>query len=260
MSRQVLERGALACSFLALYSWAYPSVSEPTLPHCEPAPNVTGTQDRCLQKAQSLHNAHQAKGTAPEALVNDQWSDRRLSKLPHKIEAVYSDLLQQAQSFSDRNQLNEAINRVAGIPKNSQHYELAHQLQEDWSRELLRQAISECQQARVAKAIGMLNMIPASSQLHDRAAELRQRWSKQDSFLQQAIVFKRTGDWQGVIDSVKALEGTPMYQSLPVQELLQKAMTQLFTPDATMLQVATEDLPAIPPIALPTVSAAMPKQ
>ena len=255
MSRQVFERGALACSFLALYGWSHPSVSEPTLPHCEPAPSVAGTQDHCLQNAQ-----HLARGTAPEALVNDQWSDRRLSKLPNKIEAVYSDLLQQAQAFSDRDQLKEAINRVAGIPKNSQHYEMAHQLQEDWSRELLRQATSECQHARVAKAIGMLDMIPATSQLHDRVAELRQRWSKQDSFLQQAIAFKRTGDWQGVIDSVKALEGTPMYQSLPVQELLQKAMTQLFTPDATMLQVATEDLPAIPPIALPKVSAVMPKQ
>jgi len=254
MSRQVLERGALACSFLALYGWSHPSVSEPTLPHCEPAPNVAGTQDPCLQ------NVHQARGIAPEALVNDQWGDRRLSKLPNKIEAVYSDLLQQAQAFSDRNQLNEAINRVAGIPKNSQHYEMAHQFQEDWSRELLRQATSECQHARVAKAISMLDMIPANSQLYDRIAELRQRWSKQDSFLQQAIAFKRMGDWQGVIDSVKALEGTPMYQSLPVQELLQKAMTQLFTPDATMLQVATEDLPAIPPIALPKVNAVMPKQ
>ncbi len=260
MSRQILERGALACSFLALYGWAHPSASEPTLPHCEPAPNVAGTQDHCLQNAQSLPNPQQAKGTAPEALVHDQWSDRRLSKLPSKIEAVYSDLLQQAQAFSDREQLKEAINRVAGIPKNSQHYEMAHQLQEDWSKELLRQASSECQHARVAKAIGMLDMIPATSQLHDRAAELRQRWSKQDSFLQQAIAFKGTGDWQGVIDSVKALEGTPMYQSLAVQELLQKAMTQLFTPDATMLQVATEDLPAIPPITLPTVSAVMPKQ
>ncbi|XHX78627.1 MAG: hypothetical protein RBJ76_01455 [Stenomitos frigidus ULC029] len=256
MNRQVLERGALACSFLALYGWSQPSVSEPTLSPCETAPNVTATQNDCLQKAQWV-----AMGTAPEPLMREQWGDRRLSQLPKPIEAVYSALLQQGQTLGDRNQLSAAINRVAGIPKNSQHYEMAHQLQEDWSRELLRQATSECQQARVAKAIAMLDIIPASSQLHDRAVELRHRWSKQDNLLQQAIAFKRTGDWQGVIDAIKALEGTPMYQSLPVQELLQKAMTQLYTPDATLLQVATEDLPTLPPsLALPEVISAVPQK
>lgn len=182
MSRQVLERGALACSVLALYGWTQPSVSEPTLPNCEPASKIA-TTDHCLQTPQ----AHSATGAAPENLVIDQWSDRHLSRLPINIEAVYGDLLKQAQTFSDRNQLNNAINRVASIPKNSQHYEMAYQLQEDWSRELLRQATSECQQARVAKAIAMLDTIPASSQLHDRVAELRQRWSSQDKLLQKAI-------------------------------------------------------------------------
>lgn len=261
MSRQVLERGALACSFLALYGWSQPSVSEPATPHCEPVSNVANTESPCLQTAQNSQKAQRSMiAAAPETLANDQWSDRRLSQLPDKIEAVYSDLLQQAQAFSDRNQLNNAINRVVGIPKNSQHYEIAHQLQEDWSRELLRQATGEYQQAHVAKAVAMLDSIPVSSQLHDRVAELRHRWSTQDKLLQQAIAFKGASNWQGVIDSIKALEGAPMYQSLPVQELLQKAMTQLYTPNAAMLQRATEDLPAVPSSVTPPEIAAMPKQ
>lgn len=43
-----------------------------------------------------------------------------------------------------------------------------------------------------------------------------------------------------------------MYQSLPVQALLQQAMTQLYMPDAAMLQMATEDLPVVPPSITPS--------
>ena len=250
MSRQVLERGALACSFLALYGWSQPSVSEPILPHCEPSADAASKNSQCSQNAQHSQHGHNAIiATAPEQLANDQWSDRRLSPLPSKIESVYSNLLQQAQTFSDRNQLSQAINHVAGIPKNSQHYEMAHQLQEDWSRELWRQASSEYQEAHITKALTIIDTIPASSQSYEKVTEVRKRWSQQDKRLQQAIAAQKTSDWQGVIDSVQALEGAPLYHSLLVQELQQKAMMQLYTPNAAMLQRATEDLPAASPSA-----------
>jgi hypothetical protein len=177
------------------------------------------------------------------------------------MEAVYDNLLAQAQALVGRDQLTQAVDLIAGIPKNSQHYGMARQLQEDWSRELLRQAASECQQGRVGKAILMLDTIPSNSQLHDRIAELRQRWSKQDKLLQQAIALKKAGDWQGVVDTIKTLEGAPMYQSLLVQGLLQQGVTQLYKPDAAMLQVAMEDLPAVPPsVAPPEMVSVMPNQ
>lgn len=256
MSRQVLERGALACSALALYGWSQPSVSEPIIHHdCETASEVSSTASRCLH-AQKL-----TSDAAPESLANDQWSNRQSDRLPDKMEAVYGDLLAQAQALVSRDQLTQAVDLIASLPKNSQHYGMAQQLQQDWSRELLRQASSECQQGRVSKAILMLDTIPSNSQLHDRIAELRQRWSKQDKLLQQAIALKQTGDWQGVIDTTKALEGTPMYQSLLVQGLLQQGMTQLYKPNAAMLQVALEDLPAVQPaVTPPEMVSVMPQQ
>lgn len=254
MSRQVLKRGALACSALALYGWTQPSASEPAMHHdCETNAKVSSTESRCPQLAQKP-----APNTVPENLVTDQWSDRTSDRLPDKMESVYSDLVSQAQALVDRNQLTQAVDLVAGIPKNSQHYGMAQQLQEDWSRELLRQATSECRQGHVDKALLLLNTVPSQSQLHDRITELKQRWGNQDKLLQQAIALRQSGDWQGVIDTIKALEGAPMYQSLVVQGLLQQAMNQLYKPDAAMLQVAMEDLPTVQPAIAPpeTVSAA----
>lgn len=243
MSRQVLERGVLACSALALYGWAQPSVSEPAIHHdCEIAAKVSNSESRCLQSVQKS-----ASKANPETLATDQWSDRSSERLPDKMETVYGNLLTQSQGLVDHNQLTQAVDLVAGIPKNSQHYGMAQQLQEDWSRELLRQATSECQQGRVESALWMLNTIPSSSQLHDRITELQQRWSNQDKLLQHAIALKQSSNWQGVIDTIKALEGAPMYQSLLVQGLLQQAMTQLYRPDAAMLQVAMEDLQTVQP-------------
>lgn len=254
MSRQVLERGVLACSALALYGWSQPSVSEPIIqPDCKPASKVFNAKSHCVK------NTSQISSAAPEKLVNDQWSDRQNNQLPDKMEAVYGDLLAQAQALVGRNQLTQALDLIGGIPKNSHHHGMAQQLQEDWSRELLRQATSECEQARVDKALSMLDTISPASQLHDRVAELQQRWGRQNTLLQRAIALKQAGDWQGVTDTIKSLEGTPMYQSLLVQGLLQQAMTQLYKPDAAMLQVAMEDLPIVQPsVAPPEMISVMP--
>ncbi|PSB28381.1 hypothetical protein [Stenomitos frigidus] len=255
MSRQVLERGVLACSALALYGWSQPSVSEPIIQHdCKPTSKVASAKDSCAQSP-----SNRISSAAPEKLVNDQWSDRQNNPLPDKMEAVYSDLLAQAQALVGRNQVTQAVDLVGGIPKNSRHYGMSQQLQDDWSRELLRQATGEYEQARIGKALSMLNTIPPGSQLHNRVTDIQQRWVKQETLLQRAIALKQAGNWQEVTDTVKSLEGTPMYQSLLVQGLLQQAMTQLYKPDAAMLQIAMEDLPAVqPPVAPPETISVMP--
>ncbi|WP_206754547.1 hypothetical protein, partial [Leptolyngbya sp. FACHB-36] len=153
--------------------------------------------------------------------------------------------LKQAQASASRDQIADAMNGISGIPKNSRHYEMAQRLQEDWSRELLRQATNYCRQAKVETAVSMLSTIPATSQLHDRVTELRQRWSKQAKVLDQAIAAKDAEDWQQAISAIKSLEGSPMYHSLPVQELLQQAMTNLYEPEESLTEIATSDLPAV---------------
>jgi len=196
---------------------------------------------------------------APEGLMNADWGDRRSNKLPNTVEAVYSSLLEQAQILANRNQPATAIHKVAAIPTNSQHFKVAQQLQEDWSRELLREAKSECQQARVVKAISMLNDIP-SVRLQTRVIELRQRWQQQNVLLNRAIAAKNTKNWQGVITAIKTLEETPLYNSLLVQEMLQQATTKLYEPDATMLQVATKGLTTgQPAIATPEFITSQPR-
>ena len=184
------------CSALALYGWSQPSVSEPITQHdCKPASKVSHAKSNCVQNAKS--NVSQISSAAPEQLVNDQWSDRQNNPLPDKMEAVYGDVVAQAQAFVGRNQFTQAVDLIGGVPKNSHHYGMAQQLQEDWSRELVRQATGECEQGRVDKALSMLDTIPSASPVHARVTELHQRWSKQETALQRAIALKQAGDWAG---------------------------------------------------------------
>ncbi|NJK54363.1 MAG: hypothetical protein HC936_19210 [Leptolyngbyaceae cyanobacterium SU_3_3] len=140
---------------------------------------------------------------SPEPASRGEWSGRpfeqlqsQQNKLPRKMEAMYADLLNQSQAAASRDQLTEAIQTIAGIPTNSQHHELAQQLQEDWSRELVRQATNRFQQGEVAPAIALLKSIPITSQWHDRAIELRQRWDQQAKLLNQATAATAAADWQ----------------------------------------------------------------
>ncbi len=159
------------------------------------------------------------------------------------METVYSNLLEQAQASAKQNQFTQAITTLAGIPKNSRHYEMAQQLQEDWSQELVGQASSSYQQAQLTTAITTLSAIPATSRSHDRAMELQNRWKQQSAQLNRAIAAKKSGDWQAEINAIQSLEGTPLYQTLPVQELLQQAISNRYEPDPTLLRIATADLP-----------------
>ncbi|GAP95534.1 hypothetical protein [Leptolyngbya sp. NIES-2104] len=190
---------------------------------------------------------------APEANSKPQWSEleklqvnKQPTELPKEVETTYSQLLNRAQSAASRDQLTAAVETVASIPKNSQHYEVAQQLEEDWSKELVRQATNHFQQAEVTTSIALIDKIPESSQWHDRGVELKQQWKKQAQLLNQAKSAKSAEDWQGTINAIKALEGTPLYHSLPVQELLQQAMVNRYEPDPALLKIAIEDAPMLP--------------
>lgn len=235
--RLLISGGALLSSAFGVYGWMTVSPSIPA-----PIP-FAGTQAADTDKT-SPTGASVEKTSTPERLTQIEWNDRQLETLPDSMEASYKNALEQAQEIAGQNQLTDAINTIAGIPKNSRHFAMAQQLQDDWSRELLRQAINECQQARVGKAIAMLDAIPTTSQLHAHVSELRQTWSQQGELLNQAIIAKRLGNWQETIDAIKQLEGSPMYHSLQIQQLLQQALIRLYEPDPMLLQIATSDLPA----------------
>ena len=242
--------GMMVCSALLINSGSQAALSEVNTQTCEGVSNSVGVDNHCPPSVQ------RPTATSPEQLSGHQWSDQLRSheqsdKLPSKMEAVYADLLNQAQAAASRDQLPEAVTTVAGIPKNSQHYELVKKLQEDWSQELMRQASNHIQQAEIAPAIALLNSIPETSQWHDRSVELKQRWSQQAKLFDQAVAAKSAADWQWTIDAIKSLEGSPLYNSLPVQELLQQAMTKRYEPDAALLKIAAADEPIMSTVAPP---------
>jgi hypothetical protein len=151
---------------------------------------------------------------------------------------MYADLLAQAHASADADRIAEAITIVAGIPKNSRHHGIAQQLQEDWSQELLERATSRYQQADMPMAMTMLSAIPQTSQRYNRATELRDRWKQQTTALNQAIAAREIGDWNSVTAALGSLEGTDLYHSALVQQLLQQATQKQLEPDAALLQLA----------------------
>ncbi|MBF2025184.1 MAG: hypothetical protein IGS48_00245 [Oscillatoriales cyanobacterium C42_A2020_001] len=260
MNRRILECGALACSAIMIYGWSNASAPKNNSSNCgdraestrpNPRKHHTKLAKQCLQTA-SLASIYEI----PRQLFNIQWGSSESTTLPKKTDAIYDDLLVKAQTLASQDQFADAIKLLEGVPRNSRHYKTIQQLEEDWSRELFRQANADCQQGQMAGAIARLDAIPARSQLRHRAIELRQRWSKHDTLVKQAIAANKVGAWQEAIDAIQALEGTPVYYSLPVQTLLQQAMTNLYEPDTTFLNIATTGLPEVkasiaPPETLP---------
>lgn len=255
--RMVASSSMIVCSAMLMAHGSQASVSEANQP-CKKVITDSKVKNQCSHPVQHSVTA------SPEQLDHHQWSDRFIGqlqnneqpdKLPDKVEAMYADLLNQAQAAASRDQFPQAVKIVAGIPKNSQHYPLVQQLQEDWSRELVRQATNHCQQAEVATAIALVDSIPDTSQWHDRGTELKLKWSQQNKLFKQAIAAKSAQNWQGAIDAIQSLEGSPLYNSLPVQELLQQAMIKRYEPDAALLKIATADssiVPVAPPETIAT--------
>jgi hypothetical protein len=102
-------------------------------------------------------------------------------------------------------------------------------------------------------AMAMLSAIPPTSQRYARANELHDRWSQQSILLNQAIAAKEVGDWQGVMNALKALEGVQLYQSAMVQELLQQATHRAYASDAALLQLAATGSSTAAAAALPNM-------
>lgn len=253
MSLRIISSGAIVCSAFLAYGWAKPFAGQPGTSCGEQPDALKGASEAAnAENSCSKQTAISVSNLIPEQLLNFQWSGGSSNQLPNQVEALYGTQLREAQAFAGRNLFRQALVEAAGIPKNSRHFDTAQQLQEDWSRELMRQAASECQQARVAKAIAILEAIPSTSQLHSQATELEKRWNQQAVFLNRAMAAKHAGNWQGAIDAIKSLEGSSMYYSLAVQDLLQQAMIKLYEPDQALLEIATADLPTEqPPIAPP---------
>jgi hypothetical protein len=239
MKQRILGGGAIVCSAMVMYGWAQSSTSNFNLGNCvgEFAKKLSGrsqaenqAQERCVPI--TLPKLSQV----PEQLSIPSLS--RASKVPPAMESMYAELLAQAHASADADRIAEAITIVAGIPKNSQHHGVAQQLQEDWSQELLERATNRYQQADMPMAMTMLNAIPQTSQRYDRATELRDRWQQQTTALDQALAAKDIGDWTSVIAALGTLEGTDLYHSALVQQLLQQATQKQFEPDAALMQLA----------------------
>jgi hypothetical protein len=245
MKSQLLNSGALVCSAMIIYGWAQAAASESDRPTCNARQSASPTiADDCTPPINlaTLSNV-------PEKLLNLQWSQRPLAQASHPVpiemENFYDKKLEQAQAAANREHFSQAINQVVGIPKNSRHYELAQRLQADWSREIVRQSTEYCQKAQMKQALTLLATLPPNSVVTEQARELRGAWQKQAELWHQAIAAKEQGDWQSVITTLKLLEDTPLYQSLPVQDLMQQAVTQLHEPDQKLLTVAMGDLPTV---------------
>ena len=246
---------------MLLYTELQASGAESKAQPCNPTSAAKSADPSCQPPAQPPANV------APEATLIQQWSNAlqrgtKDNELPKEVETTYSELLNQAQSAASRDQLTAAVDTVAGIPKNSQHYEMAQQLEEGWSKELMRQATNQFRQAEVTTAIAMIDKIPETSQWHGRGIEIKQQWKQQAKLFTQARSAKSAKDWQGTINAIKEMEGTPLYNSLPVQELLQQAMINRYEPDPDLLQLAIEDAPTLPVLpqseAIKTISASAP--
>jgi hypothetical protein len=252
MKSQMLGGGAIACSTLLLYGWTQTGASEAGMPEIVPGQPWRATAES------GRHNDLQAMailGVTPTQLLEQlpeliprlPWSPNSAQShpLPQEIEVLYSQVLEKAQAMASQAQFSSAIAQVAGIPKNSQSYELAHSLQADWSQELLQQANQHYENAELETAQSLLAAIPATSSLKAQALALKAQWGQQQQIMARAIAAKERGDWQAVIDALQSLDETPLHHSLPVQDLLQQAITQLYEPDQNLTYIAMADTPTV---------------
>jgi hypothetical protein len=258
MDRRVLGSGVLVCS--AVFLWSQPSAPGSNISECgkDSENTIPPCSENSNRQTQTDHSSRSSVAPIRDTLdrLPLQWSNARPNRLPANMETVYSDLLKQAQAAEDQAQLANAVATVAGIPKNSRHYEMANQLQEDWSQELLQGAIDRYQQGEVTAALTLLEAISPTSQQQARAAELRSVWGQQAQVLEQASSSGGRENWQGVMDAIALLEGTPLYHSPPVQERLQEAINRRFQPDTALTQLASESTPSPSPSVLPMPVAA----
>jgi hypothetical protein len=237
MRHRMLEGGAIACSTILLYGGTLPHDVNPDSESCQPPFPATDTPSRpnCSQP-QALHRA----SIIPENLFDLRWGGKRDNRPINELEIVYEDVLEEAQTTANRDRLPEAIFHLGGIPKNSRHYALAKQLQDDWSQELLQRAIQQHHQANLSAALRLLNTISPTSQHQPQAIALAKQWRGEAKLLNQALVARKTGNWTKAVTALKRLEATPLYQSSLVQQMLQEITTKQFEPASDLMQIAAD--------------------
>ncbi|MBD2089117.1 hypothetical protein H6F67_04515 [Microcoleus sp. FACHB-1515] len=248
MDRRVFGGGAIVCSAMVL--WSQPSApdAQKTSECDEGTTACTATTARPAQPQPSILPPDINR--AIESLSN--WGGGAGARLPDSMESVYADLLERGQAAASESKLSIALSTVSGIPTNSQHYAKASQLRESWAQELLERGNSQYQQGDMGMALSMLIAIPPTSDRYERAQELLERWSQQAVLLNRAEAARKEGDWQSVMAAIESLEGTPIYDSLPVQQLLQQSIYRAYGSDAALRQLTDSSaangsvIPAIP--------------
>lgn len=260
MNYRSLERGAIACSAVVVTQWL-PSF-DVQLPgnFCqnepEPQPKSTGAAvERATVSQKCSPNRVLALLESLPEKFKLQWSDRS-AQLPHSIERKYQQLIEQARTLAGEDRVAEAIVMMNAIPKNSRYFDLAYQMQETWSQDTLHEATSHYQQADLTTALKLLDVIPTTSSQYPQVTRLKQKWQQDAVQMQQAIAASKTGAWQEVIQRLEAFKDTPLFQSLPVQELLQLAMIKVLEPDPALMQIAfTMDSTSLSAVPLPDAAA-----
>lgn len=266
MNHPQLGSRAIVCSALLVYGWVQPAASKLSLDQCEDnavksPKNSAGQNAQQPGKGCKLEKQPMMSPTPKLEQLGIQWSNRSTGRLSSDMEAVYRNLIEQARELATHDRITDAVPLVMGVPKNSRYYEMAQQLQENWSQELLHLAKDAYQQADLSRSLVLLKVIPIASSQHGYASQLEQQWRQQSTIFKQAISAQKTENWQSVIDAIRKLQGTPLYQTLPAQELLQQAMIKKFEPDNTLMQVAVaegENAPA-PSVSVNPVIIAVPE-
>jgi hypothetical protein len=181
------------------------------------------------------------------------------AKLPSDIEAIYEQLIQQAQTKASSGQVDQAVADIASIPPNSKHYQEARQLQDGWSKDLLVGANRQYQQAKLTEAIAQLRAIPPGSPSFEQAKPLIETWSQQEQLLARATQSADQGNWKQAVEALNNLRNTELYNTPQIQALAQKAITNAFGSDIATARInRTEVNQPRPAAATPRVAIATP--
>lgn len=182
------------------------------------------------------------------------------AKLPSDIEAMYKQLVQEAQAKANNSHLDQAIADVSSIPPNSEHFATANQLRERWFKDLLQAANEQHQQANLSEAIKQLKAIPASSPEAEHVKLLIATWTQQEKQVRKASEAVDKGNWSQTIAAINELRGTDLFESPQIQALAQKAITNAFASDPATRQLATDASPSRLTASVPTINPVTPRQ
>jgi len=162
---------------------------------------------------------------------------------PQAIEQGYAQQLQAAQQEASRNRLPLAIERIAGIPRNSQHFDQASRFQEDWSKELLRQATAQYRQGDVQAAQATIAAIPNTGSIAPQLQARQQQWANEAEQLAQVTAAQSSQDWDSALEALDALRGSELYNTPQVQALVAQTLDRAANPTVTITSTTTAAMP-----------------